>query len=209
MKSTSRKGCLFDKDNKVHDFSGPLCSVTIVKNLRHMKKRHWFAFNAKDSGGRWFHQNLYLTLWCKKMYKNGGIDFQSSCLHYLSSVNWTTNQAIWKFYNIISWHQLGNDNLMKANWENKRMLFIKAGYVSVSFYYHTVALKANFKLSKVWSIVRLRNRCTLIVAYHTERHHKLQDYKRNGSKYHLPISVMHDQMKFNFTATHTDSKPPN
>jgi len=62
---------------------------------------------------------------------------------------------------------------MKANWENKRILFIKAGYVSVSFYYHTAALKANFKLSQSLIIVRLRNRCMLIAGYHTERHHKL------------------------------------
>ena len=70
MKSTSRNGCLFDNENKVPDFSGPLWSVTMEKKLRH-KKKNWFAFNAKDFGDRWFHENLFLTPWCKKMHQMG------------------------------------------------------------------------------------------------------------------------------------------
>lgn len=64
--------------------------------------------------------------------------------------NQWTEQQIELFENFIIWFPGTNwetINLIKAKWENKRILFIKAGYVSVSFYYHTVALKANFKLS--------------------------------------------------------------
>lgn len=37
-------------------------------------------------------------------------------------------------------------NFIKVKWENKRILFIKVGYVFVFFYYYMVVLKVNFKL---------------------------------------------------------------
>lgn len=78
-----------------------------------------------------------------------------------------------------------------------------------AFYYHTVALKANFKLSQVWSLFV----CAIVTRWFWPTTQKdtisFKIIREMSKKKYHPNSDLSWSNKIQFTAVHTGSKPPN